>query len=543
MANILFDIGLIIIIATMLSYVARLLRQPLLLAYVIAGVIIGPFGLAIIANSAEMALLAELGVAFLLFMVGLEIDFRKLKHVGMAVIGGGILQIVITFVVGYGLAALLGMDHILGVYIGLLVAFSSTMIVTRVLVDKDEINTLHGRIMIGVLILQDLAVILALPLLGNLSGIMNIDVMGNIIIKGLGLFCLAVVLNRFVFPKVLDYAAKAREILFLTAISICFLFIGFSSVLGFSMVIGAFIAGLALGNFPYNLEIVGETHALMDFFSIIFFASLGMQFNPIAIYNMWPHFLILLGAIVLIKPIVLALTYLFMGYGGRISSFVSLGLGQASEFSFVLAAQALMLGQITGSTYSLMISLVITSMVLALYIMKFKRGIYLFFMRFRNVPVLRRLSFAHKVKKLEKHPGKLKNHVVVFGADVMGSRIVNYLIRKGVKFIVAEHNPERVKSLSSVGVYSVYGDADNEDLLKNVGLYSAKLVVITIPDSEVACFIIKRTKRFNKRAKILARAYSRQEKEMLMQAGADYVIVPEIVSGERLIEHISKYLK
>jgi len=543
MANILFDIGLIIIIATMLSYVARLFKQPLLLAYVIAGVIIGPFGLAIIPNSADISLLAELGVAFLLFMVGLEIDFSKLKHVGKAVIGGGILQIVITFVVGYALAALLGMDHILGIYIGLLVAFSSTMIVTRVMVDRDEINTLHGRIMIGVLILQDLAVILALPLLGNLSGIMDISVLANIIIKGLGLFCLAVVLNRFIFPKVLDYAAKAREILFLTAISVCFLFIGFSSLLGFSMVIGAFIAGLALGNFPYNLEIVGETHALMDFFSIIFFATLGMQFNPIAIYNMWPHFLILLAAIMLIKPIVLALTYLFMGYGGRISSYVSLGLGQASEFSFVLAAQALLIGHITGPAYSLMISLVITSMVITLYVMKFRRGIYLFFIRFRDVPVLRRLSFAHSVKKLEKHPGKLKNHVVVFGADIMGSRIVNYLIRKGVKFVVAEHNPERVKSLSSVGVYSVYGDADNEDLLKNVGLYSAKLAVITIPDPEVACFIIKRTKRFNKKSKILARAYSRQEKEMLMQAGADYVIVPEIVSGEKLIDQISKYLR
>jgi CPA2 family monovalent cation:H+ antiporter-2 len=543
MANLLFDIGLIIIIATMLSYAARLLKQPLLLAYVIAGVIIGPFGLAVISNSENITLLAELGVAFLLFMVGLEIDFKKLKHVGKAVVGGGILQIIITFAVGYGLAALLAMDQILSIYIGLLVAFSSTMMVTRVLVDKDEINTLQGRIMIGVLIIQDLAVILALPLLGNISGIMNMAVLADIVVKGLGLFCIAVVLNRFIFPKVLDYAAEAREILFLTAISICFVFIGLSSLLGFSMVIGAFIAGLALGNFPYNLEIMGETHTLMDFFSIIFFATLGMQFNPAIIMNMWPAFLILLAAIMLIKPAILAITYLLMGYGGRISTYVSVGLGQASEFSFVIAAQALLIGHISGQSYSLLVSLVITSMVLSLYVIKFKRGIHRLFTRGSKVPGLRKLSFAHSVQKLERHPGRQRGHVVVFGADVMGSRIINYLIRKGAKFVVAEHNPEKVKSLSSVGVNSVYGDADNEDLIKSVGTYKAKVVVITIPDADTACFIIKRTRRFNKKAKIFARAYARHEKLILMQAGADFVIVPELVSGDKLIEQISKYVK
>lgn len=425
----------------------------------------------------------------------------------------------------------------------MLVAFSSTMIVTRKLVETNEINTIHGRIMIGVLIMQDLAVILALPLLGNISGLMNISILGDIILKGLGLFCLAVVLNRFIFPKVLDYAAEAREILFLTAISVCFLFIGFSSILGFSIVIGAFIAGIALGNFPYNLEIVGETHALMDFFSIIFFATLGMQFNPIAIQTMWPHFIVLLVAVMMIKPLILAVTYMFMGYGGRISSYVSTGMGQASEFSFVLAAQALLIGQITGLTYSLMVSIVLTSMVLTLYVNRFRRQIYQFFLKTKNVPGLRKLNFANSVKKLERHPGRLSNHVVLFGADVMGSRIVNYLIRKGAKFVVAEHNPERVKSLSSVGIYSIYGDAENEDMLKKIGLKTARLIIITIPDADAACFIIKRARRFNKKVKIFARAYTTQEKRMLMDSGADYVIVPELVSGERLIEHISKYVK
>jgi len=548
-ADILFDIGIIIIVATMLSYLARFLKQPLLIAYVLAGVIIGPVGIGLIPNTEEIRLLGELGVAFLLFTVGLEIDFRKLKHVGKAVLAGGVFQIAITFLLGTMLAQFMGMGSILGIYIGLLIAFSSTMIVTRVLVDKDEINTLHGRIMIGVLIIQDIAVILAMPLLTNINGILSPTVMGDILIKGLGLFSIAVVLNRFVFPKVLDYAAEAREILFLTAVSVCFVFIGFSSILGFSIVIGAFIAGIALGNFPYNLEIVGETHALMDFFSIIFFTTLGMQFNPIAIYNMLPQFIILILALVIMKPVILSLIYLIMGYGGRISSMVGLGMGQASEFSFVLVAQGLALGHLSwgmfsnNETYSLLISVVVLSMVLTPYFTHFRNRIYRFFVRAGAIPFFNRLGFAHRVHGLGRDPGKLKNHIVLFGADVMGSRIVNYLIRKGAKFVVAEHNPERVKDLSSVGIYSVYGDADNDELLKSVGLYTAKIAVITIPDPEVACFVIKKAKRFNKRIKTFARAYSKREKAMLKEAGADYVVVPEVVSGDRLIEKIGHYLK
>ena len=390
MVNILFDIGIIIIAATMLSYVAKFLKQPLLIAYVIAGVIIGPVGLGLIVGGEQINLLAELGIAFLLFTIGLEIDFKKLKHVGMAVLGGGILQIIITFGIGFLLSMLMGMSSMMGIYVGMLIAFSSTMIVTKILVDRDEINTLQGRIMVGVLIVQDLVVIVAMPLLANMPGLLSISILSDVLIKGLGLFSLAVVLNRFIFPKVLDYAAHAREILFLTAVSVCFLFIGFSAVLGFSIVIGAFIAGIAMGNFPYNLEIVGETHALMDFFSIIFFTSLGMQFGITTVSTMWPQFLILLAALVLIKPAIMAFIYLVMGYGGRISSMVGLGMGQASEFTFIIAAQGLLLGHLTGNAYSLIISVVITSMVMTPYFVKFRYRIYKGFLWCRNVPGLRR---------------------------------------------------------------------------------------------------------------------------------------------------------
>jgi len=554
-SELIFDIGIIIIIATLLSYIARLLKQPLLIAYVLAGVLIiwlGNFFSVFQMSINEIKTLAELGVAFLLFTVGLEIDFNKLKHVGFATIVGGVFQIIITFFVGVLLSSFLGFDPLLGIYIGLLVAFSSTMIVTRILVDKNEIQTLHGRIMIGILILQDIVVVLAMPLLMNIPGLLSVEVFGNIMIKGIGLFCLAIVLNRFIFPRILDYAAEMREILFLTAISVCFAFIGFSYILGFSIVIGAFIAGIALGNFPYNLEIVGETHALMDFFSIIFFTTLGMQFAQGlgVVTTMFYQFIILLFTIIILKPLILGFIYLVLGYGGRISTFIGTGLGQASEFSFIIAYQGLALNHLTTGSftsseiYSFIISIVVVSMVLTPYFVHFRNRIYKGISHLFSLNILKKVSIPHKVHRLGLHPRKgMRNHVVVFGADVMGGRIVEYLKKKRINFVVAEHNPETVKNLSSADIYSVYGDADNEELLKRVGLYSAKLAIITIPDVNIASFIIRKAKRFNKKIKIFARAYHQGEAMQLHECGADFVVVPELVSGEKLIQAVGHVIK
>jgi len=539
MVSLLFDIGLIIIVATIFAYVARLLRQPLLIAYVLAGVLIGPAGLKLITNFEEINVLAELGIAFLLFTVGLEIDFKKLRHVGTALILGGIAQILITFGVGFFLAYLLGFSTLLGIYIGLLIAFSSTMIVTRLLVDKDEIRTLHGRIMIGILILQDIVVVLAIPLLSNITTILTPEIFGDILIKGLGLFSIAIVLNRFIFPKILDYAAEMQEILFLTAISVCFLFIGFASALGFSIVIGAFIAGIALGNFPYNLEIVGETHALMDFFSIIFFTTLGMQLSMSIIHGMFTEFVVILLAVLILKPLILNFIYLILGYGGRISSMIGIGLGQASEFSFILAAQGFLLGHLSLDHYSLIISVVVVSMVVTPYYLGARKKLSKISSRLLRKSILEKISTPRSVHELGKRPEqRLNNHIIIIGADVMGRKIIDYLKRKRKVFVVVEHDPEKVKMLSKEGMYSIYGDADNEECLKRVGIYNADIVIITIPYADIASFVIKKTKRSNPDAKIFARAYSKNEADELYKAGADYVVVPEIISGQKIISKI-----
>jgi Kef-type K+ transport system membrane component KefB len=267
----LFDIGIIILFSAILAYIARFLRQPIIIAYVLAGLIVGPVGLGIITNTEEITLLSELGIVFLLFSVGLEIDFRRLSHVGFATLVGGTLQVVLTFFIGFFVGMLFGLDSVLSIYIGLLLAFSSTMIVAKILADRNELNTLHGRIMLGILLLQDIVAVIVLPLLSNIEAIVSFEFVILILLRGLGLFAIALLLNKFFFPKILDYAAKKHEILFLTAIANCFFFIGVSYFLGFSIAIGGFIAGISMANFPYNIEIEGEVHSLRDFFSILFF--------------------------------------------------------------------------------------------------------------------------------------------------------------------------------------------------------------------------------------------------------------------------------
>jgi Kef-type K+ transport system membrane component KefB len=543
MTNLLIDIGFIIVLATVLAYAARYLKQPILVAYVLSGIIIGPIGLGMITDISQISMLAEFGVAFLLFTIGLEIDIHKLRSVGKPSLIGGFIQVGITFVLGFFLAIILGLGGTLAIYIGSLIAFSSTMIVAKILVDSDEINTLHGRIMIGILIIQDILVILIIPLLKSINGLFSLDIFMASVLSGLGLFAVAIALNRFVFRNILEKAARSGEILFLTTISVCFAFIGASVVLEFPIAIGAFFGGLSLAKSPYNTEIYSKMRSLRDFFLVIFFATLGIQLDLSALSTMFTEFIVILLVIVLIKPLILVFTYLFMGYGGRTSSSIGLGMGQASEFSFIIASIGLLsFGHLSHEAYSLIISLIVVSMIITPYFVKFRKGIYYLFSDW-HVPGRKRLETPKHVQKMQHRPETgLEKHVIVIGADMMGKRIIKYLKDSKVKFIVAEHNPDIIKELTKDGVYALYGDAGNEDLLKELGLYKAKMAILTIPDSNLSGFVISKARKHNPDIKLFAKAHTEAEAQDLYLDGADFVVVPEYVSGGTIIRKIESTL-
>ena len=256
MANIFFDIGLVIIVATLFAFIARFFKQPLIPAYILTGLIIGPF-LGLITNTEIIATLSEIGIAFLLFIVGLEIDFRKLANVGAISTIGGLIQVLLVFTISFIIALFLGFVQIEAVYLALVIAFSSTMIVLKLLSDKREIDTLHGKIIIGFLLMQDIIAIFVLSILTALNEFSFLTLFYSII-KGVIVFLIAVFAGKYIFPTIFTFSAKSQELLFITAIAVSFLFSIFFNYIGFSIAIGAFVAGITLANLPYNLEIIGK---------------------------------------------------------------------------------------------------------------------------------------------------------------------------------------------------------------------------------------------------------------------------------------------
>lgn len=534
-------IGAIIIASTLMLYITKTLKQPSILAYVIAGVLLGPMGLRIITGQSQIMTLGEMGVAFLLFGIGLEIDFRALKDVGLAAITAGMAQIMLMMLIGFVIAVSFAFDWIIGIYIGLLLAFSSTMIVTKSLIDRDELKSIHGRIMLGILMLQDIAAIIALSLMSDIAS-PSIEIATLFMLKGVGLFAIAILSNKFFFSKLFDFAARSHEILFFTALSALFGFIGLSYILGFSIAIGAFIAGLAMANFPYNIEISGEASALRDFFSIIFFATLGMQLDFLSLQNYLPLFIICLASLMVLKPLILFAAYSIMGYGKRVATSVGLGLGQGSEFFFIIAAQAIALGHLSHDLYSMFITLIVVSMIATPYLIKSKNRLYHLLSGLgKNFSI--KTTSDNVIKNMENEPKKLmKDHIILFGCHRMGENVVKYLTSINEKFIVVDQDPSVLKKLKSRGVYCIYGDAENYEVLKKANTKEAKIIISTIPDIYASSFIISKTKRDNKKAKIIARAHSKDEAIKLYNAGCDFVLIPEFVTANEIVKFVSRFL-
>ena len=287
------DIGLIVIIAGIAAYLLRLLKQPQILAYVIVGVLITPV-LQIVTDISIIESMSTIGIAFLLFIVGLEMDLKALRNVSFVSSVGGTIQIIILFAAGYLAALLFGFLPVEAAYMGLVLAFSSTMVVMKLLSDRRELNTLHGRIVVGILLVQDMVAILALsiiPSVGNFSSLVLLAAL----MKFVFMFGIAYLGSKYIFPKIFRFAAKNQELLLVTSLAVCFLFALAFYYLGFSIAIGAFLAGLALGNLKYNLQIIGKVKSLKDFFALLFFVALGMKLSLSALKELWIPTLVFLG--------------------------------------------------------------------------------------------------------------------------------------------------------------------------------------------------------------------------------------------------------
>ena len=538
-SNILIDIALMIIAATVMAFIfGRLLKQPLIPIYILTGLLIGPvFG--IIKGSEEIRLLSELGVAFLLFIVGLELSFRKIKDVGATAFIATIPQIVLVFLVGLYVAQKFFLTTEEAVYLGFILAFSSTMVVVKLLVDRNEINTLHGRIVLGVMLVQDLFVLFVLPALAVKE--LSLLFLAEIVLKIGGLIALGV-LSRFILTPLFEKTARTSEMLLLTSLSSLFVFMMLSVVLELSIIIGAFIAGVALANLQFNVEISSKIKPLRDFFATLFFVSLGLQFvftSPDKSFYLL--LAVLFAIIVILKPLIVFLIVLILGYKERTAFLSGMSIGQISEFSLIIASQAFLNEKIGADLFSGVIILAILTITSTAYLMKLANPVY---ERLQGTlkPLLK-MSIIRSRPPLENRPRIKKQDILILGCHNVGSVVVKKAQSMNKSVFAVDFDPDVIKRLINNRVPCMYGDVLNTTVLEHAGVRKTSVIISTIPEDHVTRYLIRNLKKMNKKAILFVTARHKREAKEYYDLGADFVIYPDMIAGKRVAHVVEELLK
>lgn len=530
------ELALIVCLAAVLGYVAKIFRQPTVLAYLVTGAILGVFEASRISDMETFRVFSDLGIMFLLFLVGLEINYTSLRLVGRSALVVGLGQIVFTFLIGFGLNTLLGFPPLVGAYIAIALTFSSTIIIIKLLSDKKDLGSLYGKMSLGILLVQDIVAILILVVLSGLqegTGISALSVPWTIA-KAAALFALMFWMGRKLFPPLFSKIAQSHELLFVTSLAWVFLLAAIVSKIGFSIEIAGFLAGLALANSSEHFQIAARVRPLRDFFMLIFFAGLGAS---VALSNftevLWP--VAALSLFVLVgNPLIVLVLMGFLGYRKRTSFFTGVTIAQISEFSLILAALGLKLGHIDKSAVSVITSVGVVSIVLSSYMIMHGDYLYKRLSKF--------LSFFERGHPLENHLPKTRYNkpIVVIGYHRTGKAIVKSLPKKDV--LIIDFDPEIVETLRDLGYDHIFGDMIDSEVMELANLAGAKLVISTSPDLEDNLTLLSLFRHFRRKPKLVVRAESEKDAKILYDHGAHYVLVPHISSGHYLGKLISEDL-
>jgi CPA2 family monovalent cation:H+ antiporter-2 len=555
----------IIVVATIVSALLKKLKQPTLFAYIIAGILLGPFffgnvdwsslglpfEIGVKQVSSEIQLLSLLGASLLLFSIGIETSIHRLLKIGKPVLLGTLLQVglVILFTFLFTVPTHL-LEFEQALFVGVIIAFSSTMIVVKILSDSNELNTLQGRLLVSILLLQDFLVVFFVPLLANLSSLGDANVFLNIIGKSIFLILVALVLNRFVFPRLFRVAVQEQELFLLSSIATAFVFIGLSALLKIPEPIGAFIGGLALSTLPYNFEIFSKIRALRDFFLTIFFVSLGIQLSfGFSSLNIW-LICAILAVIFVIKPLIFFGISLLLGYGSKMGVKLGLGLASISEFGFEITTIAIGTVMVSGASVfskdlaSFIITIIAVSMIITPYLMASSSRVTQFVYDFvKGLPrSFRRDFFNRKLEELERIPSKrdLKEHIIIAGGGTVGRGLAKELVKSN-QVLVIDHDPEVVAQGQKDGLPYVYGTSENEALWDKLDLIDAKLVVVTILNHNEAIRLIAQARCVCPKITIFAIAHYFTDALDFYNKGVDFVAMPSVIGSNIFLENICKF--
>ncbi len=532
MAQILLEIGIIFLAAGALSLIAKGLRQPLILGYLLSGLIIGPAGVGIIKNQETISTISELGIAFILFIVGLELDIRKIKNFGWITLIAGLAQVIITFIASYFILTQFELLKPYAKLLALALTLSSTVIGVKLLTDKREINSLHGRIVLGILLIQDFVAILALTFLSTQFTIATI---GISLIKLMMLIIGLLLFSTLLLPHTFKFVALNQELLFVISLTWFFVIAFLADLLGLSIAIGAFLAGVGLAGLPYNLEIEGRIKSLRDFFSIIFFVGFGMQITPTNLESLITPAIILSLSVLILNPIIVMITTSLMGITSRNAFLSGIHIAQISEFSLVLVV----LAQKTGAPKelaSLIALIALITFTTSTYMITYANKIYKIIK-----PVIKPLELIGAISKTPQFmPKNFYPEILLCGVDKTGTKILNFLEKNNKKILTIDFNPEVVEHMKTKEIPAIYGDITDHELLNKIKTENLKIVISTVESHKDNTFLIKHFKKNNRKTIIITTAIQIQEALDQYSHGSDYVMVPHLLSGEYVSMILSK---
>ena len=520
------DLILLVVTAFFSGLLMQRLGQPLILGYILTGIAFGPYtGGFALTSVHEIELLAEIGVALLLFALGLEFSLKDLKPVKKIALIGTPIQIILTIGMGYGIGQLMGWDAKSSLWLGALVSLSSTMVLLKTLMNQGWLGTLSSKVMVGMLIVQDLAVvplIVLLPMLNDPSlGWISLEIA---ILKTVVFLAAMILFGTRLLPFIMRYIAHlgSRE-LFLLAITAIGLGVGYLTYLvGLSFAFGAFVAGMVLSESDYGHQALSDIIPVRDLFGLLFFASVGMLLNPEFLLDHWEQVLMLVLIVSLGKGIIFALLARIFKYGNVVPLAVGLGLFQVGEFSFVLAQVGVSTNSISHEVYSLVLTTAIITMFLTPIISGQTAKLY----------ALSKRWFQHEPLDTINYPKSgLRNHVIIVGGGRVGFRIAQVLKRLSVPMLIIELDQLRVERAKQADIPVIYGDASHEVVLEAAETPSARLLIITSPEVVIAQAIVENAREVNSEIKVVARAPGVEFLEEFKKLNISEVVIPEFEAG------------
>ncbi len=533
MDTLFIEIAIVIIAAGVLSLVFTMLKQPMIIAYIVTGLLVGPSILGFAGDINAFQAMSEIGIAFLLFLVGLNLNWRNIKDVGKIALLGGLGQVAFTTFFGSLIAFAFGFDLTTSILIGIAFAFSSTIIIVKLLTDKEDLDRFYGRIAVGMLIVQDLVAMVVLLVIGAMTGSGAVEVV--LLVSGLkavvvigGLWLMA----KYVLPHIFEYVARSQELLFLIALSWCFAIAAGLYFLGFGIEIGALLAGLTLAGSQFHREIESKIRPLRDFFLIIFFIVLGTHLSLDSLSDVLLPSLAFSAFILIGNPLIVLAIFRASGYHPRTGFMVGATMAQVSEFSFILLAVASSTGLIDDSILPMATIVGLVTIGMSTYLINYSEIIY------------QKLEWVFRW--MEKKPELEQRHledapeILLIGYDHLGKAILPSVKKLKKSYLVIDFDPVVIKVLEDSKVSFEYGDAGNEEFLHHILAEKSKMIISTVPDFAVNSDLVEYIKQKRSRSAVIVTAKNPHQANKLYKLGATFVILPNMLGGELFSQLLSK---